>query len=401
MILVLDTETTGLPKNYHAPLTDFENWPRAVQIAWDLFDDRGEFVRGENHIIFPYDFEIPAESVAKHGIDTLRAQVEGVLITSVLSSLTTDMLKADLVVAHNLDFDASILGAEFLRLGWNNPFVTANTLCTMRASTDFCALPGPRGYKWPKLSELYAILFDGASLEGEHNAQVDALACAKCYFELVSRGVILDVKASKQGAGIPAHNAAHAIGAYDPFLMPGYTADEKLALLASERAAQAQAKATLADLLEGLKKSDVWAYYENAAQTHADTISRLEAEIKTDFVNSFDGQNKKPHPCVTLKSFDVTKVVYDPEKAFRFCLTNLTTALSLDQREFEKQARTGKLPTELVTVLPASELRAQISTDLSAYLEQGRICERCNGTALDLSGEDGGSCPHCFNGRVK
>lgn len=409
MILVLDTETTGLPKNYRAPLTDFQNWPRAVQIAWALFDDRGEFIRKENYIIYPYGFEIPNEAVAKHGIDTLRAQVEGELVSAVLFLLSKDMSKASLVVAHNLEFDAAILGSEFLRLGPSNPFTTANTLCTMRASTDFCAIPGPRGNKWPKLSELYAILFDGAAIEGEHNAMVDALACAKCYFELFSRGVILDVVPSKQGAEIPAHNAAHAIDTYDPFLMPGYTADQKLAMLASERAAQAETKATLADLLEGLKKSDVWAYYENASRLHAGNIERLEAEIKADFVKAFDGQNKKPHQYVTLKSFDVTKIVYDPEKAFRFCLTNLTTALSLDQKEFDKQARTGKLPTELVTVLPASELRAQISTDLSAYLVAekeaaldavDRECPYCRGTDLDMDGDTGGGCTHCINGRV-
>ena len=34
--LFFDTETTGLPKNWKAPVTDTENWPRIVQIAWIL-----------------------------------------------------------------------------------------------------------------------------------------------------------------------------------------------------------------------------------------------------------------------------------------------------------------------------------------------------------------------------
>ena len=33
MILFFDTETTGLPKNWKAPITDLENQPRLVQKA--------------------------------------------------------------------------------------------------------------------------------------------------------------------------------------------------------------------------------------------------------------------------------------------------------------------------------------------------------------------------------
>lgn len=29
-----DTETTGIPKNWEAPVTDLSNWPRMVQIAY-------------------------------------------------------------------------------------------------------------------------------------------------------------------------------------------------------------------------------------------------------------------------------------------------------------------------------------------------------------------------------
>ncbi len=36
MYLIFDTETTGLPKNYNAPLTDADNWPRLVQLAQSL-----------------------------------------------------------------------------------------------------------------------------------------------------------------------------------------------------------------------------------------------------------------------------------------------------------------------------------------------------------------------------
>ena len=39
--IILDTETTGLPKRWDAPLSDSENWPRCIQIAWQLHNERG------------------------------------------------------------------------------------------------------------------------------------------------------------------------------------------------------------------------------------------------------------------------------------------------------------------------------------------------------------------------
>jgi hypothetical protein len=40
MYLFFDTETTGLPKNYKAPVTDLNNWPRLVQLAWLFYYPR-------------------------------------------------------------------------------------------------------------------------------------------------------------------------------------------------------------------------------------------------------------------------------------------------------------------------------------------------------------------------
>jgi hypothetical protein len=36
MYLFFDTETTGLPKSWKAPVTDVNNWPRLVQLAFLL-----------------------------------------------------------------------------------------------------------------------------------------------------------------------------------------------------------------------------------------------------------------------------------------------------------------------------------------------------------------------------
>ena len=44
MYLIFDTETTGLPKRWKAPITDSDNWPRCVQIAWQLHDAMGQCI---------------------------------------------------------------------------------------------------------------------------------------------------------------------------------------------------------------------------------------------------------------------------------------------------------------------------------------------------------------------
>ena len=73
MYLFFDTETTGLPRNYKAPLTAFDNWPRMVQIAWMQYDESGSLLSETSYIIKPEGYQIP-EAVSKlHGITTERA----------------------------------------------------------------------------------------------------------------------------------------------------------------------------------------------------------------------------------------------------------------------------------------------------------------------------------------
>jgi hypothetical protein len=59
----------------------------------------------------------------------------------------------------------------------------------MESSTNFCALPGPYGYKWPKLPELHYKLFRTGFAEA-HNAAVDIQITAKCFWELKRLGVL-------------------------------------------------------------------------------------------------------------------------------------------------------------------------------------------------------------------
>src|SRR5690349_22421689 len=115
MYLIFDTETTGVPHNKTAPLTDLENWPRLVQLAWQLHDQSGKLLSVQNFIVKPEGFDIPFKAEQVHGISTSRALAEGHDLLDVLKAFQKDLKKAELLVGHNIEFDINIIGAEFLR----------------------------------------------------------------------------------------------------------------------------------------------------------------------------------------------------------------------------------------------------------------------------------------------
>ena len=189
MYLFFDTETTGLPRNWKAPVTDLNNWPRMIQIAWILCDNEGNRIESDDFIIKPENFKIPIDASRVHGISTERAINEGENLEKVLITFNELVGQADYIVAHNISFDEKILGAELLRKSIRSDFEKKRKLCTMQASTSYCKLPGPYGYKWPKLSELHIKLF-GEDFDEAHDASVDINATEKCFWELRKIGLI-------------------------------------------------------------------------------------------------------------------------------------------------------------------------------------------------------------------
>jgi len=190
MYLIFDTETTGLPQNYSAPLSDFDNWPRCVQLAWQLHDHTGKVVSKGDYIVKPDGFTIPFNSEKVHGISTEMAEQEGLPLEEVMDAFDKDLKRCTFVVGHNLEFDMNIMGSEYLRMERENPLTEKHQIDTKDESTEYCALPGGRGrYKWPTLAELHDKLFD-VGFEEAHNAAADVDATARAFLELVRLGVI-------------------------------------------------------------------------------------------------------------------------------------------------------------------------------------------------------------------
>ena len=189
MYIFFDTETTGLPKNWKAPVEDLDNWPRLVQLAWIIYDSNKSFISSEEHIVYPSGFQIPEAASNVHGITTHKAILEGKSIDFVLDRFYNDLKECSHIIAHNLNYDINIMGAELLRNNKANILPDKKGICTMLSSVDYCALPGRYGYKWPSLSELHIKLFN-KDFENAHDAMSDISATADCFFELEQRSVI-------------------------------------------------------------------------------------------------------------------------------------------------------------------------------------------------------------------
>lgn len=189
-VILFDTETNGLPKDYKAPASAGDNWPRLVQLAWVVYDDQGELIEQGSRIIRPAGFTINPEAAAIHRITQERAEKEGQPLAAVLEEFLEAFNTARVVAGHNvIGFDKNVVGSEFIRTGVLRVANTPEWICTMKASTPVCKIPGKFGFKWPTLSELYRHLFQEDLVEA-HDALVDVKATARCFWTLVDRGVI-------------------------------------------------------------------------------------------------------------------------------------------------------------------------------------------------------------------
>ncbi len=190
MYLIFDTETTGLPKRWDAPITDLDNWPRCIQIAWQLHDAMGNCIEHQDYLVQPEGFNIPYDAEKIHGISTELAQEQGIPLAEVLEKFNEALGKTEFIVGQNVKFDLNIMGAEFVRGDVSNPLQELPVLDTCTEHTaSLCKIPGGRGgkFKLPTLTELHEFLFNEPFAEA-HNATADVEATTRCFFELVRLG---------------------------------------------------------------------------------------------------------------------------------------------------------------------------------------------------------------------
>lgn len=188
--LFFDCETTGLPRTRDLSIEDVDGWPRLVQIAWANYGPGGELGDARCHIVKPEGFLIPADATKIHGISHAHALRAGRDLAAVVDEfLEAAERPGTTLVAHNLDYDCGVIGAELVRLRKPLRFLENPGICTMKSTTDLVQLPRPSGfgYKWPTLEELHTYVF-GFSYEGAHDAAKDLEACARSFFKLLQAG---------------------------------------------------------------------------------------------------------------------------------------------------------------------------------------------------------------------
>lgn len=188
--LFFDTETTGLP-DFRMP-TQWEGQPRICQLGAILTDDDGKVRAEMNLIASPSGWKVPYEAAQIHGITQDDAIKFGVSMKGILTLFSRFISKADVVVAHNIRFDAFMIEREVLACEMQPAdFKITTQTCTMEMARDVVCIPptermiasGRTGFKSPNLMEAFRHFF-GRDFDGAHDAMADVRACKDIFFAI-------------------------------------------------------------------------------------------------------------------------------------------------------------------------------------------------------------------------
>lgn len=194
--LFLDTETTGLPRRWDRPYSEEQQWPCIAQLGWAVYTTEGELVKTDQAYLRIPAQRMSAAAVAIHGLTPEFLQAQGQAPEAVLGRLLQDLESyRPRVIGHFLRLDFHVLGAAFNRAGLANPLPELPQFCTMAATWP--PLPGSHHRRHLRLNELHELLF-GEPMVRLHDAYIDALATARCFFELRRRGLVSAEKLTGQ-----------------------------------------------------------------------------------------------------------------------------------------------------------------------------------------------------------
>jgi DNA polymerase-3 subunit epsilon len=214
-LLFIDTEASGLPKDWTLPYSAAGNWPYCVQVAWLIYKANGTEIKQQNFYINDRDFEIAPSATKVHGLTREFIDKNGKSRKEVMTALADDINRyKPLVIGHFIQFDAHMVGADFYRTGIENRLTKENSFCTMIASKHLVENPA---VNFLRLGQLYEILFH-RQMNVQHNAIEDAKATAACFFELRNRGEITEDSIALQQKEELRKSEKKADGCAFPFL---------------------------------------------------------------------------------------------------------------------------------------------------------------------------------------
>lgn len=192
MILFLDSETCDLP-DFKRPAED-PSQPHIVQLGAILYNQERRVVSEINLLVRPEGWKIAPEAEAVHGISFEMAANYGLPLNKVMEIFSALADRAELLVAHNYDFDNKMLRREYHHLnlgGFAESLRHRKSYCTMKAATPIVNIPPTErmlaaGFNKPKsasMSEAYWF-FTGKEMDCAHDAMEDVRACAAVYFAM-------------------------------------------------------------------------------------------------------------------------------------------------------------------------------------------------------------------------
>lgn len=188
---VLDTETTGLP-NKGLKAKDPKQ-ARVLQLALKLITMQGRVLAQFSTLVkLAPGTEIHPKAFETHGISFEDCERFGMRPETAFAMFCEYAKRADVIVAHNVDFDSVMMELEADALETlypENPWH-----CTMKEATPICKIPptpamqraGRHHHKSANLGEALKILC-GEDLDGAHDAMVDVSACVKVLVALKQR----------------------------------------------------------------------------------------------------------------------------------------------------------------------------------------------------------------------
>ena len=119
--LILDTETTGVPKD------NYKDWHEcyAVQIAYIIINKDYKVLTSKNYYIKDLEHVSSKESLRVHHIDETMRNSKGILIKDFLELFRNDIKKNNVkfIVTHGTDFDIGLLIQECYRNDFNYDFL--------------------------------------------------------------------------------------------------------------------------------------------------------------------------------------------------------------------------------------------------------------------------------------
>ena len=217
-IMVFDVETTGLvPKPNPAKSVPprYDECPYILQLSYAIYNLRSSRIEEvfNAYVSVPEEVPIVDRITEITGITREMIREKGQPIVPVLQKFYEAYMKCDCIIAHNIEFDQTMISIEIGRNTGLVPEMNAlftpefhaqykiDMYCTMLATVDLCGIlvesqprPGdgtgfakpfkPRVYKkFPKLSELHHKLF-GSIPENLHNSLIDVVVCLRCFLKI-------------------------------------------------------------------------------------------------------------------------------------------------------------------------------------------------------------------------